>query len=488
MVQDIDNWSRSPGDRHISWLDGPAGFGKSAIARTVAELWDRSERLAGAFFFFRNSGDQSKVVRLVSTLAYDLTCYLPETIRSIENALIEDARLLNRPIEHQFQKLIVDPVAALPKQSHRRMIIIDALDECEDRKFIRQFIEFTTNIDYFEFPIDILFTSRREEHIRRIFESPSFNHMIYQISLSNTAFDVHGDIKRFLRSKFNTIYQENRRLMGNTPSPWPSQSDLRDIVRKVNGSFIFASTLTRYISEGREPPQRLKLIVERHNGVDGMYTEIVEQFWGHEHFPIVFSTIMLLRTPLSVIGLASLLDLTIPDILTEIFKIQSILVIPADNLTPVDVVHTSLRDFSVSKERSGAIFVNTPQNQLITAERCLKVMSTESGGVVLEGEAAIYAFEHWHGHLLLTLGDPDSIYLQNDLPSTLNFFVAQSFKTWFNTIILNGGYDEIYDPLTNIIQKATVSPPSSQTITLLLISLKKNARKTVISRANMSRS
>ena len=470
MVQNIDNWSRIPGDRHLSLLDGPAGFGKSAIARTVAERWDRSKRLAGTFFFFRNSGDQSKVVRLVSTLAYHLTRYIPGTIKSIEKALTEDASILLQPIEQQFQKLIVDPVAALPKQSHRRMIIIDALDECEDRESIRQLIEFVTRIDYSKFPIEILFTSRREEHIRRIFESSPFSHMIYQISLSNTAFDVHGDIEHFLRSQFNIIYQENPRLMGNIPSPWPLPSDLNEIVRKVNGSFIFASTLTRYISEGTEPPQRLKLIVERHNGVDGMYTEIVQQFWGHEHFPIVFSTIMLLRRPLSVIGLASLLDLTIPDILTEIFKIQSILVIPADNKTPVDVLHTSLRDFSVSKERSGAIFVNTPENQLITAQRCLKVMSRESGVVVLEGEAAIYAYRRWHDHLLLALEDPDSIYLWHNLPATLNFFVAQSFKTWFNTIIVDHRYDEIYDALTNIIQKATVSPPSSQTITLLLIS------------------
>ena len=478
MLQNIDYWSRSPGDRHTSWLDGPAGFGKSAIARTLAEQWEDFERLAGTFFFFRNSGDQSKVVRLVSTLAYDLTHYLPGTTQSIENALIKDARLLNRPIEHQFQKLIVDPFAALPKQSHRRMIIIDALDECEDRESIRQLIEFVTRIDYSKFPIDILFTSRREEHIRRIFESSSFNHMIYRISLSNNAFNAHGDIEHFLRSQFNTIYQENRRLMGNTPSPWPSQSDLSDIVLKVNGSFIFASTLTRYISEGKEPPQRLKLIVERHNGVDGMYTKIVEQFWGHEHFRIVFSTIMLLRKPLSVVGLASFLDLSIPDILIEIFKIQSILVIPADNETPVDVVHTSLRDFSLSKERSGVIFVNTPQNQLITAERCLKVMSTESGVVVLKGEAAIYASKHWHDHLLLTLEDPDFIYLQYDLPATLNFFVAQSFKIWFNTIILNGGYNEIYAKLTNIIEKATVSPRPLQTIILLLIFFKeKTPRK-----------
>ena len=207
VVQNIDDWAHSPGDRHLSLLDGPAGFGKSAIARTVAEQWDRSNFLAGTFFFFRNSGDQSKVVRLVSTLTYHLTRYIPETKQSIENALIDNPSLLHQPIEHQFQKLIVDPIVALPKQSHRRMIIIDALDECEDCEPIRQLITFTASIDYSKFPIDFFFTSRREEHIRKIFESTSFSHMIYHLSLSNTAFNVHGDIKHFLQSQFSMIYE-----------------------------------------------------------------------------------------------------------------------------------------------------------------------------------------------------------------------------------------------------------------------------------------
>ena len=93
-------------------------------------------------------------------------------------------------------------------------------------------------------------------------------------------------------------------------------------------------------------------------------------------------------------------------------------------------------------------------------------MSTQSG-LVLEGEVAIYAFKHWYDHLLLTLEDPDSTYLQYDLAATLNFFVAQSFKIRFNTTIVNDGYNEIYAALTNIIEKATVSPHSLQTITLL---------------------
>ena len=463
VVKKIDDWADSPGDRHLCLLDGPAGFGKSAIARTVARRWNHSKRLVGTFFFFRNSGDQSKGIRLVPTLSYQLTLCMPETKQSIENALIDDPSLLNRSLGRQFQKLITDPISALPNPKLLRSpmrIIIDALDECDDPDFVHQLIKTITRIDYSKFPVDFLFTSRREEHIRRVFESSSFNHMIYHLSLSNTAFNVHRDIRHFLRSQFSIIYEENPRLMKNIRLPWPSQRDLDAIVRKVNGSFIFASTLTKYIGEGREPPQRLRLIVKRHNGVDGMYTEIIQQFWEDEHFPTVFSTIMLLRSPLSIAELASLLDLTTTEILIEILKIQSILVIPADNMSPVDVVHTSLRDFSISKKRSEMLFVDTPQNHLITAERCLKVISTQSGVVVFK-EAARYASEHWHDHLRLTLEDPDSNYFKYDLP-VLKTYVGQSFEIWFNTILLIGGYDKIYRELTAVFQKAKVTRHSVQ--------------------------
>ena len=459
MVREIDDWANSPGNRHLCLLDGPAGFGKSAIARTVAHRWNDSKRLLGTFFFFRNSGDQSKGVRLVPTLSYQLTLSMPETKQSIENALTEDPSLLNRPLERQFQKLIIDPILTLPNPKllgSPMRIIIDALDECEDHDFIPELIKTITRIDYSKFPVDFLLTSRREEHIRKIFESSSFNH---SISLSNTAFNVHEDMKHFLLWQFEDIYRKCPRLMENIPLPWPSPRDLDEIVGKVNGSFIFASTLTKYIGEGREPPQRLKDIVETHNGVDGVYTEIIQQFWKDERFPIVFSTIILLRRPLSITGLASLLNLTVPEIIIEISKIQSILVIPVDNNTPVDVAHTSLRDFSISKERSGELFVNSPQNHLITAERCLKVMSTQSGVVVFKEEAAKYASEHWHNHLRHTLEGPDSNY---DL-EVLEIFVGQSFKTWFNTILSMFMNNGICNAVEAIIQKATVSPPFLQT-------------------------
>ena len=103
---------------------------------------------------------------------------MPETRQPIENALIKDLSLLDRPLEHQFQKLIINPILALPNLKLLRSpmrIIINALDECEDHHFIPQLIETITCINYSKFPVIFLFTSRREEYICRTFESSPLN-------------------------------------------------------------------------------------------------------------------------------------------------------------------------------------------------------------------------------------------------------------------------------------------------------------------------
>ena len=51
VVRKIDDWASNPDDRRLCLLDGPAGFGKSAIARTVAHRWDISKQLVASFLF-----------------------------------------------------------------------------------------------------------------------------------------------------------------------------------------------------------------------------------------------------------------------------------------------------------------------------------------------------------------------------------------------------------------------------------------------------
>ena len=356
VVEKIKRWAKDPSGRQIGWLTGPAGYGKSTIVRTVALQWDLDKLLAASYFFFRNAGHHSMGAWLLPTLAFQLTSTIPETKGAIEDALAKDPGLRSRNLEHQFQRLLIDPILALPQQNrYRRFIVIDALDECDGHDFIPQFVKLITRIDYSTFPVQFLFTSRRDEHINRAFADPPTDSMTYHLSLSDV--DANPDIKLFLRSCFDIIHTENPLVMANIPKPWPSPSDLDEIVRKVNGSFIFAATLAKYIGTGSVPPERLKIVVDTHTGVDGMYIEIIKEFWNDEHFKTVFSTIILLPCPFSVTGLVSLLGLKRSEIFIEILKIQSILIVPSDDRTPVHIVHTSLRDFSISPKRAGSFCV-----------------------------------------------------------------------------------------------------------------------------------
>jgi len=459
IVNEICLWAYHPSDRRIAWLHGPAGFGKSAVARTLADQWDQSNRLLGSFFFFRNSGEQSKAARLLPTLAYQLTFSMPGTKPSIERALRKHPFLLKQPVEKQFQKLIVDPIAALPNlPPHPWVIVIDGVDECDNLELISQFIHAITTLDLSRFPVLFFFSSRLERRIQGILHSPTTRAIIHQFSLLD--FNANKDIQSFLKAQFTFIHDSNPRLMGGIPRPWPSPSDLNDIVRLVNGSFVFATALAKYVRDGSPPPIRLVPIVKNITGIDDMYKEILSPLWEKNRFQIVFSTIMLLKKPLSIIELESLLQVDSREITSDLLYIQSIVTVPDDDSAKVEIVHTSLRDFSTSLERSGVFYADTAENHLQLAISCLQVMSTTAPQGVFEEDAAAYASIYWLEHLHLVLQRPGSLPAECDpLTEKLTIFISRAFDAWFTTMMLRKDGESNLDLLYRIIEQANVSQP-----------------------------
>ena len=341
------------------------------------------------------------------------------------------------------------------------LIVIDGVDECDDSDLIAQLVKAITAVDFSQFPVRFLFTSRMEERIRIIFHAPKTGVMTRELSLSSINADQ--DIRLFLRSQFHSIHQDERRLMKNIPLPLPSSPELSQIVRIVNGSFIFASTLVKYVRDGLPPPRRLRPIVEAHIGVDEMYEEILTQFWNDDCFQAVFSTIKILKYPISVTGLESLLNLHDNRILFELLKIQSVFLIPDDDKKPVDIVHTSLRDFSSSLQRSGILWVDSSENHLRIAICCLQAMITQSEQFIFEGYAAKYASRYWIDHLYYPFYDEDSPHVRHDFDSLvwkLELFTRRCFQAWFNTAMNTEGpfpSDKKLQLLQAILQKSKVS-------------------------------
>ena len=120
----------------VTWLHGPAGAGKSAIARSLAESLDAEGLLAGSFFFFRTDSRRNSEKSFVMTLAYQIARSMPVALGFIAKAVEDDPTICSRSLQTQFEMLIVDPVAQISTSEAflPKLVVIDGLNECADQK------------------------------------------------------------------------------------------------------------------------------------------------------------------------------------------------------------------------------------------------------------------------------------------------------------------------------------------------------------------
>jgi hypothetical protein len=115
----------------ILWFYGPAGAGKSAIARKIAELCNLEKLLLASFFFSRSDPARSNATPLIATIAYQIAINFPETRGKMAATIERDPLVLTRSLESQAAALVVEPLRGLLEVGYfdtafsRRLIIID---------------------------------------------------------------------------------------------------------------------------------------------------------------------------------------------------------------------------------------------------------------------------------------------------------------------------------------------------------------------------
>jgi hypothetical protein len=459
VIAGIIEWVNDNDGPLIYWLSGPAGSGKSTISQTVAELLAPLKQLAGSFFFFRETGRRSKIAHLVPTLAYQLSRSLPETKPLIHGALKEEPLITSLSMAYQFNKLIVEPVVSVtPPQ--QMIFVLDGLDECDDRTSMAEFIEVMLQMIPGP-PLKVFCTSRIEEHIRGPLGSPAADSKTHHINLED--FNASSDIRTFLQSRFSVICGRNRRFMQKVPQPWPSPADLEALVKKCEGSFIFAVTLFKFINDGTDFPHRkMEAALSMANGLDHLYAQVLSSASRDRHFERVVGAIMVLTRPLAITSLGQLLLLGTDEILGPLLGMQSILTIPGDDDRPIRLLHTSLRDFLTTESRSEAYFINPPVHHLTIAMDCLRVMTAHAETGIFRSKMQQYACVHWDSHLEQGLGSGNGSVLNsnsvNDLLRCLvDFLNSQGCNSWINTQpILNPEADTV-DGIRSALRKASVT-------------------------------
>ena len=420
------------------------------MAQTIADRYAAKGRLLGCFFFLRGAGERSHISRLIPTLAHQISLSLPAVKPVLEKALRDEPALLGPSISltHQFQKLILEPIhsttskilSSLEVFSHlakRKIFVIDALDECNDKAAMAAFIDVLLNAfpERSYLPFRILLTSRVEEYIRKKFDY-SEAQFLYHLDLES--FDAHSDIRVHFKREFARIFNQNYRMMQRVPKPWPSPKDLAVLLYKAGSSFAFAATLIQFVGGDTMPHKALQQLLE--SGVDSLdplYKQVLSSASRTETFHQILTTIMILNDNQSISFLSSLLNLEYEEVIHELSGVQSIIKVPGNDNQPIMLYHTSLRDFLTIESRSEQYFIDPPLPHLCLAIHCLKHLAEHPSNHFFEGDLAKYACFNWPHHLLLGLQkqklNVDET-MRSSLVSLIEDLLTFQGKTWYNTM------------------------------------------------------
>ncbi|KAJ3511724.1 hypothetical protein NMY22_g15564 [Coprinellus aureogranulatus] len=403
VIKKIRSWADGTllfSNPHIMWIYGYAGCGKSAIAQDIAEYFAREGRLAGSFFFFRGSGDRSRIKRFARTVASQIHLAIPSSGPVLESVVKKNPDLLDTTktsLSAQFQHLVYDIVKAI-KATLRHgplIIVLDALDECEDHDEISAFIE--AMIKFFDSkprtPLRFLVTSRVENHIHKRLHSSK------QVKLLNLV--KHTTDAEIAAALDAAIAIEKRGLVLACDDSWPSVEDRKKLVQHIGKSFIFMTTLVKLLfdpstQDGRTPMERLPQVLSTRPDFDDLYKSILKTGQGLPHFHDVITTIALAFEPLSIAQISDILDVKAASVANVLLNLHAIMHVPGDDRTPVTLCHTSLRDFLTSEKRSGAFFVSPVHHHRLAY---LDLQPTSPAFAYWEQQA----FNHL-GRLLVSMG------------------------------------------------------------------------------------
>ncbi|KDR74700.1 hypothetical protein GALMADRAFT_18160, partial [Galerina marginata CBS 339.88] len=235
----------------IGWLYGPAGSGKSAIARTIAEICAKEGTLVASYFFSRFDSTRNHGLSFIATIAYQVSLAFPDTRDHIIGVINRDPFIFSRSLDSQMLSLIIGPLQMradagyFDAASVLRVVIVDGLDECEDRDGQVKILDVISKaLQHHRLPFLFLILSRPEPDIRTAFGFGYLN----AISTRNPLDDNYlpsEDIRLFLVDKFTEI-KNSHPFRAQTPSTWPSEEALQALVRKSSGQFIYASIVVKF--------------------------------------------------------------------------------------------------------------------------------------------------------------------------------------------------------------------------------------------------
>lgn len=350
------------------WLNGAAGAGKSAIARSIVALCLSQNIPIARFFFFRTDSTRNNIKPVVATLLYQLIDQIPDLLAIVVPKIELDPLIFEKSLETQLQFLIFEPLRQLHHGFPLKKAVIllfDGVDECNGGQNQVDLVRsISTFLDGRDLPIAVLFVSRTEYELKQIFRSTNVSTNLLQLALDDH-YLPDNDIRLFLDDKFNEI-RETHPFSQYLPKHWPDPAHVKQIVQKSSGQFIYAAVVIGFVSSPRKhPAQQLEIV----RGVrpagkstpfaqlDALYCHIFSRVEDCERTLLLLAAVMFGVVSETVIGcIRHLFHKTWDDIPVLLAELSS--VVAFKRYKTIGFLHASLPDFLLDQSRSQQYYLN----------------------------------------------------------------------------------------------------------------------------------
>lgn len=470
VLQLIEEWAIDIESKQVYWLNGIAGSGKSTVTQSFAEFCLADGKLGASFFCSRDFIDRSNIHMIFPTLAFDLACRYPEFRAALIPVIMANPNVGHESLSVQLQKLLIGPLKSTGLST---IIIVDALDECQDDEPASVILSLLArHVD--EIPaVKFFITGRPEPHIRAGFRIPlllAHTETLLLHEVERTSVD--HDIVVYLKTRLSALVTNRSDV--DLLEGWPHESQIAVLVKKSAGLFIFASTTYKFVaSQHGDPRDLLQLIVgmsestsyEGTSGIDPLYTRILAENYPltglksctiHRRLHMILGAVVTIFNPLSRAGLAPLLGLSSGDIYTSLRHLHSLVRVPEDEDDPIGIFHKSFPDYLIDRGRctNRTFSIDLSAQHAQFAIHCLEFMKKDLlqnlcglPQYVLNRDIADLAFRRkgcisatleytcrfWARHLLLAGGE-----VEPTLLPLLEFFVEHRLLAWLEVLSIGG--------------------------------------------------
>jgi hypothetical protein len=362
---------------NIYWAYGLPGIGKTSLAHSIcAGLHDR-RHLAGAFFCRRDDPNLNEPQNILPTLIYKLAIQFPPFRGVVAERLRQDPHLTPESMNSSF---FLDLLHNLPRHpDHTLVFVIDALDECGDRRSRSGILNVLTRAATQTPWLKMIVTSRPEVDIQYAFQA------LGQLSYSQydlaTDQEATVDLRTFARSQFDVVALE-----WHLSAHWPEESDLDRVTSLANGLFIFIKTLALVFKGCEDPKESLESILQGSSSaglgpLHALYSSILKGQIAHRSGTFQRVIGVLLTTsphrPLCEDTIAELAGVELYLVGRWVDALSSLLHRDETADGVIRVRHLPISDYFVSNECPSDYRVSPEEANLQLSIACIKTMNRQ---------------------------------------------------------------------------------------------------------------